>query len=68
MLNGILLGVCGAVFQSTSYVGSQIFAHKYPGKTLNLISLSHIVMGIFAVALLPFVWPNTMPAFADYAP
>ena len=68
MLSGILLGFVAAVFQSTSYVGSRVFDHKYPGRTLNLLSLSHIVMGIFALALLPFIWPNAMPAFSAYAP
>jgi drug/metabolite transporter (DMT)-like permease len=68
MLNGIFLGLGAAVFQSTSYVGSRVFAHRYPDKPLHLLSLSHIVMGIFALMMLPFVWPNTMPAFAAYGP
>jgi drug/metabolite transporter (DMT)-like permease len=68
MLLGILFGFGAAVFQSTSYVGSRVFSHKYPDKTLHLLSLSHIVMGVFAIALLPFVWPKTMPAFGVYAP
>ena len=68
MLLGILLGFGAAVFQSTSYVGSRVFTHTYPDKTLHLLSLSHIVMGAFALVLLPFVWPRTMPAFTVYAP
>lgn len=68
MLYGILLGFGAAVFQATSYVGSRVFDHKYPGKTLYLLSIAHIVMGIFAIVLLPFVLPDTMPAFFEYAP
>lgn len=67
MLLGILFGFGAAVFQSTSYVGSRIFSHKYPDKTLHLLSLSHIVMGVFALLMLPFVWPKTMPRFGEYA-
>jgi drug/metabolite transporter (DMT)-like permease len=68
MLLGIILGLAAAVCLSTSYVGSRIFSHKYPDNTLHLLSLSHIVMGVFALAMLPFVWPASMPPFAQYAP
>jgi drug/metabolite transporter (DMT)-like permease len=67
MLLGILLGLAAALCQSSSYVGSRIFTHKYPGRTLSLLSLSHIVMGILALILLPFVWPSRMPPFTEYA-
>jgi drug/metabolite transporter (DMT)-like permease len=66
MLNGILLGFGAAVFQSTSYIGSRVFSHKYPDKTLHLLSLSHIIMGVFALLMLPFVWPDTMSPCSEY--
>jgi drug/metabolite transporter (DMT)-like permease len=68
MLLGILLAFVAAGCQSTSYVCSQLFSHKYPGRTFDLIALAHIAMSVFALLLLPFVWPDHMPPFAQYAP
>jgi drug/metabolite transporter (DMT)-like permease len=67
MLLGILLGFGAAAGLSTSYICSRVFTHKYSGRTLSLLSLSHIAMGVFSLILLPFVWPVRMPQFAQYA-
>jgi drug/metabolite transporter (DMT)-like permease len=67
MLLGILFGFIAAMAASTSYVGTRIFEHRFPGRTLNFISLAHIIMGVFSLILLPFVWPARMPPLQEYA-
>jgi drug/metabolite transporter (DMT)-like permease len=67
VIGGILLGLGAALSQSLSYLCSKAFIRSAHRTTVDLLSLGHILMGGFAVAILPFVWPERMPGFGDYA-
>jgi drug/metabolite transporter (DMT)-like permease len=59
MIVGILLGLGAAVSQSLSYLATRHYVQRRPrGASLQLLVLGHIWMGVFAVLLLPFVWPT----------
>jgi len=67
MVTGILLGFGAAACQSLSYVFSKRFTAKH-GSVLALLSLSHVFMGVFSLALAPFYQPAEMPLLSAYAP
>jgi len=64
---GVFLGLMAALFQSLSYLCTKAFIRSSHRTTLDLLALGHIVMGVFAVVLLPFVWPASMPPLIRYA-
>jgi len=66
VIGGILMGLGAALSQSLSYLCTKAFIRSSHRSTLDLLALGHIVMGVFAVVLLPFVWPERMPPVADY--
>lgn len=56
MTTGILFGLGAALLQSVSYLLSAIFISRYKsGATTHLI-IVHIIVGVFALLLLPFIW------------
>ncbi|RJP21592.1 MAG: EamA family transporter [Candidatus Omnitrophota bacterium] len=67
MVIGILLGVGAATFQSFAYLFSRMFSEQFKTNPIYLLTLSHIVLAIFALLLFPFFWPDSMPPFGDYA-
>lgn len=62
MLLGIVFGFSAALSQSFSYVFSRVFVSRHERGVFDLFVLSHIIMGGWSVALLPFLWPDAMPA------
>jgi len=67
MLAGILLGLIAAACQSLSYLFSRYFVEKYDKSAFHLLALSHCIMGIFSIILLPFILPDEMPTWKNYA-
>lgn len=63
---GILLGLLAAFFQSLSYLCSRQFLEKHQGKSLKLLLISHILMGVVSLLILPFLWDAVVPAFFSY--
>lgn len=61
MLLGIVFGFSAALSQSCSYVFSRLFVSRHERGVFDLFVLSHIIMGSWSVALLPFLWPDVMP-------
>lgn len=57
MLTGVLFGLGAACCQSLSYLFSRHFIRRFGGPAYLLV-LSQLVMGLFALALLPLVWPD----------
>lgn len=56
MISGIIYGLGAALLQSLSYLCSAIFISKYKTGAVTHLILVHIVMGVFCLALLPFLW------------
>lgn len=67
MVWGVLLGVGAAAFQSAAYLFSRLFISRFPKSAIYLLTLSHLIMGLFSVVLLAFLWPGVMPPVRDYA-
>jgi drug/metabolite transporter (DMT)-like permease len=61
MFTGVLLGLAAALCQSASYLCLRVFSWKFGRGSLDLLAYSHVIMGLFALALLPLVWPGTWP-------
>ncbi len=59
MLFGIITGVLAALGQSCSYIFSRNFAVKF-GNPFHLMIYSQLIMGVFALILLPFVFDRQM--------
>jgi len=58
MAEGIITGLGAAFFQSLCYVMARHFVQvRGAGAGRMLLVLGHIWLGIFSVAMLPFVWP-----------
>lgn len=53
---GIILSLVAATFQSLCYVFTRLFVLKPGHRPGALLALSHVWMGLFALALLPFVF------------
>lgn len=56
IVHGIIFGLLAATCQSLCYVFSRVFVTRGGNTSLGLFALSHAIMGVFAVALLPFCW------------
>ncbi|OGV52857.1 MAG: hypothetical protein A2017_16980 [Lentisphaerae bacterium GWF2_44_16] len=54
MITGILAGFAAAAAQSISYILSRIYIGKFQSAVL-LLSVSHVIMGIFSALLFPFL-------------
>lgn len=68
MLTGILLGLCAATAQSLSYLFLRVFVVRFRGSTLPLLVMSHLIMGALSMAMLPFIWPASMPPAGQLLP
>lgn len=66
MVSGVLFGLGAALFQSVSYIMSRIFIWKHNRDVIKLLATSHAIIGVFSCILLPFFWPEEMPAFSEY--
>ena len=66
MLAGILLGLGCAITQSIGYLFSRRFVLRHPGGPARLMVLAHVIMGVAALAGLPFFWPERMPPVATW--
>lgn len=68
MVLGIIFGFLAAFFQSGSYICMRIFTSRHRNDIVKLLALSHILMGIFSVILVPFLWGENMPVVGQYLP
>ncbi len=68
MFTGVFLGLVAAFCQSTSYLCMRVFAWKYRRGALDLLAYAHVIMGLFALVLFPFVIPQNWPPFMAIAP
>lgn len=65
MILGILLGIIAATLQSTGYVATRVFLSKHKGGSLNLMAISHIILGALSAVILCFILPETLPAWSE---
>ncbi len=65
MILGIFLGLIAATLQSSAYVASRVYLHRHQSSSLNLMAISHIIMGALSAVILPFIWPDDPPAWSD---
>jgi len=61
LLLGIVFGFSAALSQSLAYVFSRLFVGRHDRGVFGLFVLSHIIMGGWSVAFLPFLWPEGLP-------
>ena len=66
MILGIIFGLGAAVSQSFSYLSSRAYLSKY-SSSYELLVVSHIMMGIFSLVILPFLPTGHIPEFKVYA-
>jgi len=64
---GIILGLLAAFSHSLSYLCSRMFVGKFRNSSVILLALSHVIMGIFSLILLPFVWDSSVVHISRYA-
>ena len=62
---GIITGLVAALLQSCSYLGSRFFLSRHLSP-LGLFILSHMIMGLFSLMMLPFLFPAEPPPFSKY--
>lgn len=63
---GIITGLIAAFLQSCSYLGSRFFLSRHLSP-LGLFILSHMIMGLLSLLMLPFLFPADAPPFSKYA-
>jgi hypothetical protein len=66
-LYGILLGLAAAATQCGAYLASRAYVVGRRRAYLRLLATSHLYMGVYAAALLPFVWTVEVPRCANFA-
>ena len=66
MIAGILVGLVAASCQSVSYLFSRQYVTRQHHTGRELFALSHVWMGLIAVALLPALWSPQAPRLASY--
>ena len=66
MIFGVILGFSAALFQSASYICGRLFSSRFNNNTLELLSLSHIIMAVFSLAALPLIIASPMPALSTW--
>jgi len=64
---GVVFGLMAAFCQSLSYLATRHFIAVRNGGSRQLLVLSHIIMGIAAAAVLPWIWPADLPSWRVYA-
>ena len=63
---GVLVGLLAALFQSGSYLWSRLFVKKFNNDFIKLFAVSHVIMGVIAIGLAAFLWPETAPEPIGY--
>jgi uncharacterized membrane protein len=58
---GIIFGFMAALCQALSYICSKAFLHKHPGENTKLLLISHALMGLVSLFVLPFVLVSSFP-------
>ena len=66
MVLGILTGLLAASFQAAAYVFSRQFMVRFNKSSLDLLALSHIIMGVISITALPFLWLDSMPEYQTF--
>lgn len=64
---GVLFGLLAAFCQSLAYLATRHFVAVRDGGSRLLLVLSHILMGVVSLAVLPWVWPDGLPSWRLYA-
>jgi drug/metabolite transporter (DMT)-like permease len=57
-VSGILFGLAAASCFSLAYLGSRLFYWRAGKSPFHLLVVSHLQMGILALLVLPFFWPD----------
>ncbi len=65
-ITGIILGLLAAFASSLSYLGSRMFVGKFQNSSVLLLAISHVIMGVFSLILLPFVWVDSVMNISEY--
>lgn len=63
---GIVFGLLAAFFQASSYIFSRLFVMNTKKPVLRLFTISHIIMGVISLVMLPFLLPEEMPGPGSY--
>jgi drug/metabolite transporter (DMT)-like permease len=63
---GVLFGLLAAFFQSLAYLATRYFVTVRDGGSRLLLVLSHIIMGVASLAVLPWIWPADLPSWRLY--
>ncbi len=66
LLLGILLGLGAAILQSLSYLFSRDYVVRRDRAAMRLLVISHVLMGVVSLVLLPFVYPHDAPPLRTY--
>ena len=67
MFSGVMFGLGAASSQAASYIFSRRFSREFPGCTLHQLACSHVWMGGVSILLVPWLWPDTVPAARSLA-
>lgn len=67
LLLGLTAGLAAALAQSASYLFSRDFITKGRGSIPALFIMSHVIMGVISLAILPLALPLTVTPFRDFA-
>ena len=67
-LLGIFIGLAAALLQSCSYVVSGAYARESGRPAWTLLAPSFLLMGLAALAGLPFAWPAGRPDWGVMLP
>ncbi len=66
MVLGVIFGFLAAFFQSLSYVFMRVFTSRHRNDIVKLLALSHIMMGLISIVLVPILWAEEMPPLSQY--
>lgn len=61
LIAGIVLGLIAGLTQSGSYIFSRRYVVRHHSGPLQLLILSHIVMGVISAVILPWLWRSDLP-------
>jgi drug/metabolite transporter (DMT)-like permease len=66
LMIGIILGLIAGFTQSVSYIFSRMFVTRRHSSPMQLLVMGHIVMGIFSLAILPWLWWGDIPSICSF--
>jgi hypothetical protein len=66
VISGVILGIAAALSQSASYVFSRLHVVRTQRPVSGLLVMSHLVMGVMSLVLLPFVWTDALPEWRGF--